>query len=108
MRINYVAEFSHCLGHINLCIMLEKSLSALPLKNILLHLVSLNQRGRTMPVSSDNWLEAQLEEARKDYEKWPDWKKKCSRTGEFIRNRNSSRQEDTQRSVIQDRPLVVA
>ena len=38
-----------------------------------------------------NWLEAQLEEARKDYENWPDWKKKCSRTGEFIRNRNSSK-----------------
>lgn len=38
-----------------------------------------------------NWLEAQLEEARKNYENWPDWKKKCSRTGEFIRNRNSSK-----------------
>lgn len=34
---------------------------------------------------ADNWLETQLEEARKDYEKWPDWKKECSRTGEFIR-----------------------
>ena len=38
-----------------------------------------------------NWLEAQLEEARKDYENWPDWKKKCSRTGEFIRNRDASK-----------------
>lgn len=48
-------------------------------------------RRKWLTAAPKNWLEAQLEEARKDYENWPDWKKKCSRTGEFIRNRNSSK-----------------
>ena len=37
-----------------------------------------------------NWLEEQLEEAKRQYKEWPEWKKECSRTGEFLRNKKHS------------------
>ncbi|MBP7758977.1 MAG: hypothetical protein KA099_05960 [Alphaproteobacteria bacterium] len=55
--------------------------------------------GKAMPSSSTNWLESQLEEARKDYEKWPEWKKACSRTEEFKRDKKSSLKKNTESSL---------
>lgn len=43
-----------------------------------------------MPAPQDNWLDAQLKEAKNDYGNWPQWMKDCSRSEEFIRNKEAS------------------
>ncbi len=49
-----------------------------------------------MSAPQDNWLDAQLEEAKRDYESWPQWMKDCSRSGEFIRTQKSSNETPNQ------------
>jgi hypothetical protein len=55
-----------------------------------------------------NWLESILSEAEKDYEKWPEWMKNSSRTGEYIRKEKSAAVSDETRNPPSRRRIEAA
>lgn len=58
-----------------------------------------------MSAPQDNWLDAQLEEAKREYQTWPQWMKDCSRSGEYIRSKKASK--DTS-EFAEERKLLTA